>query len=30
MLYNDGHAEWHNAADTQKRWEWPGQFDGYW
>jgi prepilin-type processing-associated H-X9-DG protein len=31
VLYNDGHAEWKNAADTKLRWyHVPDWFEGYW
>jgi prepilin-type N-terminal cleavage/methylation domain-containing protein/prepilin-type processing-associated H-X9-DG protein len=30
VLYNDGHAEWHNTADVQIRLQDPGWFDMYW
>jgi len=31
VLYNDGHAEWKNTADTQVRWHHvPDWFEGYW
>jgi prepilin-type N-terminal cleavage/methylation domain-containing protein len=31
VLYNDGHAEWKNAADTKLRWHHvPDWYEGYW
>ena len=30
VLYNDGHAEWHNTADTKMRWEQHDWFETFW